>query len=123
MAFNEPPYYMVDGEPKVSSTLSKVYFEKEISKYIPLCIFHSSIFYWFWTIYSDCYHFTLNDLKRFNIDLKELQIDKENFEKLYFEILQSLDENKALVRYKKSRSEEHTSELQSRQYLVCRLLL
>ncbi len=102
MAFNEPPYYMVDGEPKVSSTLSKVYFEKEISKYIPLCIFHSSIFYWFWTIYSDCYHFTSNDLKRFNVDLKELQIDKENFEKLYFEILQSLDENKALVRYKKS---------------------
>src|SRR3712207_7992448 len=30
---------------------------------------------------------------------------------------------KALVGDKKVRSEEHTSELQSRQYLVCRLLL
>src|SRR3712207_8999262 len=28
-----------------------------------------------------------------------------------------------LIRYLASRSEEHTSELQSRQYLVCRLLL
>src|SRR5476651_1961099 len=31
--------------------------------------------------------------------------------------------NRAAVRYTSSRSEEHTSELQSRQYLVCRLLL
>src|SRR3712207_8053198 len=30
---------------------------------------------------------------------------------------------KALTTYMSSRSEEHTSELQSRQYLVCRLLL
>src|SRR3712207_7925380 len=29
----------------------------------------------------------------------------------------------AAVRYRSHRSEEHTSELQSRQYLVCRLLL
>src|SRR3712207_7690176 len=28
-----------------------------------------------------------------------------------------------IQRYRRSRSEEHTSELQSRQYLVCRLLL
>src|SRR3712207_7730582 len=33
------------------------------------------------------------------------------------------NKNLALVRGKSLRSEEHTSELQSRQYLVCRLLL
>src|SRR3712207_7543269 len=36
------------------------------------------------------------------------------------EVLQSLD---SLPSDKQNRSEEHTSELQSRQYLVCRLLL
>src|SRR5947209_2518609 len=34
-----------------------------------------------------------------------------------------LDPGKVVVSLKKKRSEEHTSELQSRQYLVCRLLL
>src|SRR2546422_6181078 len=34
-----------------------------------------------------------------------------------------IDEQKALYQLKKSRSEEHTSELQSRLHLVCRLLL
>src|SRR3712207_8920644 len=34
-----------------------------------------------------------------------------------------LDSNQGPLPYQRSRSEEHTSELQSRQYLVCRLLL
>src|SRR5947209_7685872 len=35
----------------------------------------------------------------------------------------SLEPNAAAIQSRPSRSEEHTSELQSRQYLVCRLLL
>src|SRR5258707_10109068 len=35
----------------------------------------------------------------------------------------SLDRSMPLERHYRDRSEEHTSELQSRQYLVCRLLL
>src|SRR5258707_8537892 len=42
-------------------------------------------------------------------------------------VAESLENNNALLhrfyRYRAVRSEEHTSELQSRQYLVCRLLL
>src|SRR5438445_1671757 len=37
--------------------------------------------------------------------------------------LQRMGEEMALHRLARRRSEEHTSELQSRQYLVCRLLL
>src|SRR3712207_6971858 len=37
--------------------------------------------------------------------------------------LRTKAEMQATVKLRKSRSEEHTSELQSRQYLVCRLLL
>src|SRR5947209_17334233 len=39
----------------------------------------------------------------------------------YFELLEDYEELKSNING--SRSEEHTSELQSRQYLVCRLLL
>src|SRR3712207_7962941 len=42
-----------------------------------------------------------------------------------FVALEGLGENvaKQIVKARQERSEEHTSELQSRQYLVCRLLL
>src|SRR3712207_8539022 len=45
--------------------------------------------------------------------------------RLYPEIIELLDtlSQKNLDLYVTTRSEEHTSELQSRQYLVCRLLL
>src|ERR1035437_9589916 len=39
------------------------------------------------------------------------------------QIICKLDENNVLPQVRQFRSEEHTSELQSRQYLVCRLLL
>src|SRR3712207_7449020 len=44
-------------------------------------------------------------------------------EKIYILTATSGDTGKAALEGFKNRSEEHTSELQSRQYLVCRLLL
>ena len=101
MAFDAPPYYTLNGKEKISSTITKVEF-KDVSKYIPLCIFHSSLFYWFWTVYSDCYHLTGNDLKRFPIDLADLQNREDEFEGLYHEITKSLNQHKKLVKYNKS---------------------
>src|SRR3712207_7036990 len=45
---------------------------------------------------------------------------EENYPKRYRTLVKKLDE---FISYLYKRSEEHTSELQSRQYLVCRLLL
>src|SRR5438445_9764401 len=42
---------------------------------------------------------------------------------IHIDCLEPLEHPAASVRAAKERSEEHTSELQSRQYLVCRLLL
>src|SRR3712207_7061316 len=52
------------------------------------------------------------------------KIKNENFHKL-LELLKKLFEDKNIkkISHNIKRSEEHTSELQSRQYLVCRLLL
>src|SRR5438445_5116408 len=41
----------------------------------------------------------------------------------YLELILNLDRGRGLALGTQLRSEEHTSELQSRQYLVCRLLL
>src|SRR3712207_7851965 len=48
---------------------------------------------------------------------------KTDPQQLSKEELDNMIKDKALYGFKKFRSEEHTSELQSRQYLVCRLLL
>src|SRR3712207_8202239 len=47
-------------------------------------------------------------------------VDEEQYVNIYLFNCKNLDANKFII---KVRSEEHTSELQSRQYLVCRLLL
>src|SRR3712207_7276373 len=42
--------------------------------------------------------------------------------KMLYDLIGAMEEGKQIV-FGEERSEEHTSELQSRQYLVCRLLL
>src|SRR3712207_7677156 len=61
-------------------------------------------------------------------DLKQLILDKTEGTPFFMEeVVQTLVEEGVLSgergQYRLERSEEHTSELQSRQYLVCRLLL
>src|SRR3712207_8629115 len=57
---------------------------------------------------------------------RSFEIKLGHFQKLYQELTKYLMKRffkNALFRRATQRSEEHTSELQSRQYLVCRLLL
>src|SRR3712207_7295210 len=53
-------------------------------------------------------------------DINQAKTDKEKAKELR---IANEKEYKAAKKEGKTRSEEHTSELQSRQYLVCRLLL
>src|SRR5258707_9628036 len=56
--------------------------------------------------------------------LQDLRCDAQGRERPEFPLNRPVwREARILVGRRKSRSEEHTSELQSRQYLVCRLLL
>ncbi|MDD2212029.1 MAG: Eco57I restriction-modification methylase domain-containing protein [Clostridia bacterium] len=98
IAFDKPPYYTVNGIDKISSTLTKINTKKELKDSL-LCLFHSSLFYWFWTVFSDCHHFTANELNRFPMDLIELNTLKYDFVLLYDEIFRSQDANKELVTY------------------------
>ena len=101
-AFCEPPLFRVNGENRIPTTLSKLNLEKDISKQSVACIFYSSLFYWFWNVYSDCYHLTKSDIARIPIDLKCISSKyKDRFETIYNEIEESLNKNGKLVTYNK----------------------
>ena len=100
-AFCEPPLFKVNGENKIPTTLSKLFLNKDISKQATACIFYSSLFYWFWNVYSDCYHLTKSDIARFPIDMENFSINKEIYDILYNNIEESLNRNGKLVTYNK----------------------
>src|SRR3712207_7894418 len=67
---------------------------------------------------------TLDRMAEFQDTAKMLESDFLNFIDAWdFGHITEQDIEKAILKILESRSEEHTSELQSRQYLVCRLLL
>lgn len=100
-AFEEPPLFIVNDEEKISSTLSKMYLKDSVSKYIPICLLYSSLFYWFWTVYSNCYDLKTNDIYRLPIDLGDEIFNKQTFCNLYQEINTSLHQNGKIVVYNK----------------------
>lgn len=100
-AFAEPPYFAVNGVQQNSSTLRKIDIKDEVSKYPIICLFYSSLFYWFWTVYSDCYNFINMDLLRIPIDFSELSSQHNEYKKLYEEIKNSMDNNGERVIYEK----------------------
>lgn len=103
MAFDEPPIMVVGGVEKISSTLSKINLNEQIDKEIVVCLFYSSLFYWFWIIYSNCHHTTTKDIDRLPIDLEEIMKYSNNFKEIHKEIKIALLENgKSVVYNKKS---------------------
>lgn len=103
MAFKEAPIMIVGGVEKTSSTLSKINIKKSIDNELVVCLFYSSLFYWFWTLYSNCHHTTTKDINRLPIDLEELMDFSDDFKRLHENIKKSLlDNGKEVVYNKKS---------------------
>jgi hypothetical protein len=57
---------------KVSSQIRQMNFEHERLRDAAVCIINSTLFFWFWLIYSDCYHLTDREIGGFPINLNEL---------------------------------------------------
>ncbi len=102
LAFDEPPLMEVNGEPSVSTTLARVNILPNYSKHVLITTFYSSLYYWFWTVYSDCYHFHPKDIHRFPLDIDYLSNYKTDFEKLYNEIINDLRKHSEIVIYNKA---------------------
>src|SRR3712207_7368158 len=70
--------------------------------------------------------FPYTTLFRSNLEAAAQLVDDESGERLAFDVLSDDQQRLRGLHHclqQRQRSEEHTSELQSRQYLVCRLLL
>ena len=103
LAFSKLPFFEVNGVISQNSMTEELFLPPDIPVSSLICLFPTSLFYWFWTIYSDCFHFSQRDLSRFPINL-------QRFSKMNTVLLRSLSselendlENKAeLVTYNKA---------------------
>jgi hypothetical protein len=102
LAFDKPSYIEVDGIQVISDSIRSIRIKNEFSKYIVITPFYSSLYYWFWTVYSDCFNFDPKDLKRFPLNLKSLNSNSGKFKDLYTEIENDLNINGEDVVYNKA---------------------
>lgn len=72
-AFNYIPEFYSEkrGETK-SSEYKAIKIKKEYKNYIFMCLLNSSLFYWYWIIFSDERHFTKKDIDEFPFDYHKL---------------------------------------------------
>jgi len=76
------------------STEYKLYRFNERHKYFFNCLFNSNLFYWFWIVYSDCYHVTKKDVVEFPIDIDSLsEIQLNRYEILSKELMADFEAN------------------------------
>jgi len=57
---------------KISSQIRRLNFQDERLRDAATCIINSTLFFWYWLIYSDCYHLTAREIGSFPIHLDQL---------------------------------------------------
>lgn len=102
LAFKEAPFFEVNGIQVPNSKTKELILSDDILLEGAILVISSSLFYWFWTVYSNCFDFTNKDFGRFPIDLSELSQYKAEFQKLYKAITADLQKNADLVSYNKA---------------------
>jgi len=102
LAFDEPQYLEINGVKHISDSIRSVNIVDGLSKYIFLPISYSSLYYWYWTVYSDCFNFDPKDLYRFPLKLDELKSIEDDLKSLYIKIKDDLLKNSEEVVYNKA---------------------
>ena len=68
-----PKIFEQDGESRVTSELKEVYFETEEAKFTALSIYLSSLFFWYYAIYSDCRNLNKREVTTFPLSLSTIK--------------------------------------------------
>ena len=94
LAFEEEPKYYKDGVEQTSSTVSKLFARSKDDSWIIIGLINSSLFYYYWILFSDCYHLSKSDISYFPFDFSKLgnqnKIELLNYTKKYSK---SIDQN------------------------------
>ncbi|MDH5719845.1 MAG: Eco57I restriction-modification methylase domain-containing protein [Spirochaetia bacterium] len=80
LAFQNEPKYFKNGIKESSSTVSFINFHNKEYTNILVGIINSTLFYYYWVLFSDCYHLSKSDIENFWFDFQYLD------NKLYLEI-------------------------------------
>jgi hypothetical protein len=102
LAFKTPPFFEVNGKQVPNSKTKEIILRDDILIEGAILVFSTSLFYWFWTLYSNCFDFTKSDFKRFPIDLVCLNNYEEKLTYLYGIIKDDLEKIATLVSYNKA---------------------
>jgi len=102
LAFKTPPFFEVNGQQVQNSKTKMLSLQDDILLEGAILVISSSLFYWFWTVYSNCFDFTSQDFARFPIDLRDLTPYKNELISLYQEIEKDLKRNGEMVIYNKA---------------------
>jgi hypothetical protein len=102
LAFIGEPKFIVDGKQKKSSTISQVFVSEETNPEIFVSIIGSTLFYWYWVLFSDLYHLTKTDIKRFPLNINALNsLLKQKLIGLGKDLIESNYENAKWCTYNK----------------------
>ena len=92
------PLYEKNGKVVRSSTESKIFLSTELPKYIAASILNSSLFYWFYILYSDCYHLTSRELSSFPLDMGAMSSNiKDNLMNLGKKLIEDFRKNSKII--------------------------
>jgi hypothetical protein len=90
MIFDFEPDYYKNGIKTTSSTFLKIFVKDRFSQKLVTAVMSSTVFNWFWFLYSDNYHLTKIDIKRFKI--KPVNNSKVIEEKIFFLVSQLMSD-------------------------------
>ncbi|BBB49220.1 Eco57I restriction-modification methylase domain-containing protein [Pelolinea submarina] len=102
LAFRSLPFFEVNGQQVKNSKTKELTLREDILIEGAILVFSSSLFYWYWTVYSNCFDFTNRDFKRFPIDLTKLINYKQTIIELYDKVVTDLEKNGEMVTYNKA---------------------
>ncbi|MDD3150513.1 MAG: Eco57I restriction-modification methylase domain-containing protein [Candidatus Gastranaerophilales bacterium] len=97
-------FWIKTSSNKISNEFKSFSYENSM---IPVyhCILNSSLFFWFWTIVSDCWHITAKELSLFSLPVSLSKQEKKKFSVLYKKLSENLEKTKIRIDSKQSEFE------------------
>ncbi|MCB0191910.1 MAG: Eco57I restriction-modification methylase domain-containing protein [Anaerolineae bacterium] len=100
LALDFEPEYIKNGQEQRSSTVKVFHALPPATPQMLCALLNSHLFYWFYIVYSDCYHLTSNELQLFPIDFDIIEKSKrQTLHDLGVELMQDVqDKSERVVR-------------------------
>ena len=104
--FMDRPPKIIDknGDIRITSELKEIRFEKKLDCDCALAAYCSTLFFWFFLVFSDCRNVNKREVDAFPVDLNRMEsILKKRLAELAFYLMQNLQENSEMrqMAYKK----------------------